>query len=130
MVEFGAGERNAIAGGVVFAEAMRRRRRHGEIHERDERERFGSGVIIGDRIRRPVHHQDDHVGFFQGLNGTHNRVKLNVFFYLGFFTHPGSVNQHKIVPVLVVMDVYRIARGAGNRGNNIPVLTNKRVNDG
>ena len=50
----------AVAGDVVFAEAMRHGGRHREMHEGDQRQRLGGGVIDGDLVGRAelLQHQD------------------------------------------------------------------------
>jgi hypothetical protein len=63
----------------------------------------------------------------KAFNGTHNRVKFDILFYLGFFTHPGGIYQHKIMTVLVIMDMDRIARSTCNWGNYITVGTNNEL---
>ncbi|MNL29399.1 hypothetical protein D3C87_1510800 [compost metagenome] len=77
-----------------------------------------------------IYHQYHYVRFFKGFNGTHNRVKLNIFLNLSLFTQSGCINEHKFMAKLVVMDVDRIAGGTCNRRYNVSFLSNQRIDQG
>ena len=75
-----------------------------------------------------IHHQKNDIGIFNGTNGTHYRIKLNIFFDFIFTPDTGSINQIKFLIKFIVTRSYRITSSAGNIRNNVTLLTQQRIN--
>ena len=53
--------------------------------------------ILGFDAFRSIQHEDDHIRFFQRLDGAHYRIEFDVFLYFGFAAQTGRVNQDEIM---------------------------------
>ena len=86
--------------------------------------------VLGFHAGGGVNHQHTDIGMLDGTDGTHHRVKLQVFAYLGFLAHAGGIHQHEFVPELVIISGYGIARGARHRGDDVAVFAQQGVGQG
>ena len=74
-----------------------------------------------------VEHQDADVGILDGADGAHDRVELEVLHRLALLAHAGRVDQIEVHAELVVARANRVARGAGNRGDDVALLAQQGV---
>ena len=77
-----------------------------------------------------VDNQKTDIGIFDGANGTHYRIKLNVFFDLGFAAYSGRIDQFKIKPKTVVNRIDTVSSSSGHIGNDIAFFADKGVDQG
>ena len=78
---------------------------------------------------RGINHQDANVAVLDGTDGAHDTVKLQIFRDFVFAADSCRVDQIEIKPELVVTSVNGVARRAGNLGHDIPVFSDKSIDD-
>ena len=65
-----------------------------------------------------------------GANGTHYRVKLQIFLHFGFLPDTGSIHQIEFKSELIVFGINTVPCGSGNIGHNITVFPNQSIDEG
>ena len=76
---------------------------------------------------RGVDEQDADVGVLDSAYRAHHGVELEVFGHLVLAAYAGGVDQEEVEAELVVARENTVARGAGNIGDDVPVLTDECV---
>ena len=74
-----------------------------------------------------IDHEDADIARLYGADRTDHAIIFNILTYLLLLADTGSVDKIEIEPELIVFMIDRIAGGAGDIGDDMPLFANKRV---
>lgn len=85
--------------------------------------------VLGFEALLRIEHQNTDVGLLDGADRAHHGVEFEVFGHLAFFAHAGRIDQVEIESVLVVARVNGVARGAGDRRDDVAFFAQQGVGE-
>ena len=81
------------------------------------------------RFKSPlrIYHQDANIAAFNGTNGPHDRIELDIFCHLCLFPDPCRVDEVKIKPEILVVCMDRIPGRSRNGGDDVPFIAEEHI---
>ena len=74
-------------------------------------------------------HQEADIGLFDGVDGPHDRVELQIFVHLGLLPDARRIDEQKLLSEFRVLRVNRIPSGARNVGHDVAVFPQQGVDE-